>query len=76
MKDTNEISLYDINGQPVALRDAVRNVNSGKVFRVARVHEGLITFSNSNGSKPSKVWERFCKVSEFHSNFKFECAAW
>jgi hypothetical protein len=76
MKDTNEVSLYDINGQPVALRDAVRNVNSGKVFRVARVHEGLITFSNSNGSKPSKVWERFCKVSVFQNNFKFECAAW
>lgn len=74
--ETNELSLSDINGQTVALRDAVRNVKTGKVFRVARIHEGLVTFSNANGSKPSKCWERFCKVSGFSSKFKFECAAW
>jgi len=77
--------LSDVNGHAVRvgverphrqLGDAVRNVHTGKVFRVAKLHGGLVTLTNADGSKPTKVWERFCKESDFRLTFAFDCAAW
>jgi len=77
--------LTDCNGHAVRvgverphrqLGDAVRNVHTGKVFRVAKLHGGLVTLTNANGSKPTKVWERFCKESDCRLTFAFDCAAW
>ena len=80
--------LSDINGQAVVagsrpfyrnygqLGDAVRNVDTGKVFRVASVNKGVVRLVNANGSKPSKACERSCLVAHFSSKFEFDCAAW
>ena len=77
--------LSDCNGHAVRvgverphrqLGDAVRNVHTGKVFRVAKLHGGLVTLTNANGSKPSCPSERFCLETDFASRYVFDCAAW
>ena len=59
------------------LGDAVRNLNTGKVFRVASVTSaGMVRLSNANGSKPAAACDRWCTVASFSSKFAFHCVAW
>ena len=75
--------LSDVNGRAVRvgverphrqLGDAVRNVHTGKLFRVAKLHGGLVTLTNANGSRPSSG--EWCKEVDFSSRYVFDCAAW
>ena len=82
MKETMTPLLSDINGRAVVIGnyfnrgDAVRSLSNNKVLRVASVFGGLLRLTNSNGSRPSCVSNRFCKVSDFAAKFKFEKASW
>ena len=84
MTNKENTTLSDINGRAVVIGtgdrfnrgDAVRSLSNNKVLRVASVFGGLLRLTNSNGSRPSCVSNRFCKVSEFASKFKFEKASW
>ena len=56
------------------LGDAVRRLEDNKVYRVASLHGGLVTFTNANGSRPR--FGEWCKEEDFASRYVFDCAAW